>query len=476
MTQPASRHSARRRSLAMCLGALRRQISSPSSVSLKRHRVMSDAAWSLFGVVGSALSGLLVVRLSSALIAPAEYGRASLALGAIALLGIVIIVPAMATLQRLNFDYLHRDLGGWFAGRAWRMAGAIGLVGAAAYLLMAAGYALVGGRNLLDLCIPAVIAIAIQPLYALRTGFLEAHRRQRALAMATIVLKLLHPVVLVALLAFAIPPAASVIVAPALAMVVLTATLRTPGRQFAETSPPSGALPNGAYLHRQMLSMGWWLPLTNVATWMLTTADRYIVQHYIGVTAVGVYVMNYSLWSLPYILLNGWLELVTRPIVYAAAAQHDWTRIRQTILARIAVGAGCSVIGTAILLHLRSPIAASLLGSLYSTSYAFTLCIALAHCLMVVGYSAVPIFLASKQAGLLVRSSWLAAFGLIACEILLVPQIGIMGAALATLGSYALWSALVVRTAFSHLNRLASERAAPRTETWSSDIAFRTAI
>jgi O-antigen/teichoic acid export membrane protein len=424
-----------------------------AAAALLSRRLARDGFWSLLGTLASVVAGVVTVKLVAQMVPPAEYGSASLVLGIVALTSTVINVPLMSAHQRFFHDYAQRGALAWFTGRARRAAVVAAAFGVVSYFIIALAYGRAHNPAFVRLGWAAVVLIVAQPFFGLTTNGLEGRRNQRALAVVNTAPKVLNPVLLFVFLAAQLRAAAAVVLAQALAMaLVLSVTewlrpreedVRAGTHQRAETDR----------LHRAAMAMMWALPVANMGSWVMTTADRYIIQGYMTPQAVGVYAMNYGLWSLPFLILNGWLEVLTRPIIYSAAARADWRAMKRAVLGRLIAGIGLSITGAAALYLLRSLVSHWFLSARYAVDDRLILAILVAHCCMVAGYSLVPVFLALKRTAPLALCACMGGAVLVTTEIVWVPRIGIRGAAYATLVAYAAWVVFLLICARPTLRR-----------------------
>lgn len=418
-------------------------------------RVVSEGAWSLAGTVVSVLAGLASVKIITRLVDAESYGRASLVLGIVALVNGLVTGPAHTAQVRIYFDYLGKGLGRWFAREFNRILAVCTGVGAATYLIIAMVYGAMGHQLYLTLAIPALFLIMAQPYFSRTATFLEAHRQQRQLAILNTVQKALYPLILLGFLLTPVRRDMSIVVAQAIALVVLALGWRAPRGQMESAGQPDGGSPTRD-LRNALLGFGWSLPLSWASMWVLTTLARYVLEHFRPLSEVGVYTINFSLWATPFILLNGWLETLTRPIIFGRAAALDQAGIRRAILQRLAVGMAAAIAGMALLWIAGPWIARLLLGERYWAGRTLTLVICAAQLLMVAGYSLTAAFLAIKKAYVVaVVTACGGGANLIAC-LILVPTFGMIGAAWSCLIGYLVWTAIFAVLAFREFrtNRL----------------------
>lgn len=417
-------------------------------------RLFSEGVWSLLGNVVPLAGGLAVVKITTKWVPTAAVGQASLVLGAVVLLNNLLVGPLLVAQLRVYFDYVERGMARWFAAAFRRITLGAAAVAVLLYAATAVAMWARGTAVYLDLFIPAAVLLLAQPHLNAQSAYLEAHRQQRALFLTNTAQRLLHPLLLLALILAHRPPSLAIVASQASAIVVVTLALRPPTLQVNSRIIPSDAAAESRELRRGLLNFGWSLPVGYALMWVVTTTDRFFLGHYASFSDVGIYTVNYGLWSIPYMVLNGWLEVFTRPIVYGHAARGDWRSVRRILEYRAAAACALGVVGTLILYRLSGPIAEVLLGRNYWVSRRLMLVIAVAHNCQAIGYSVVPLFLAAKRPMPIMISTAVAAALTIASGFLLVPTMGILGSAVGTLIAYLAWSILLLSQARGYADRL----------------------
>lgn len=407
-------------------------------------KLSSDAYWSLAGTLVGFLANLLAIKIITSLVRTNEYGQASLALGVIALLNNLFIGSLMTAQRRIYFDYLERGMGQWFARVFKGVLGAAGLIAFFLYLAVALVYRLQGKPVYLNLLFPVALILITQPYMDSLFLYLEAHRKQRLIAVLTVLQKALYPLCLWFLLASHFSQAKAIIISQAVGAIILLSLFRTPKEHAESSKYPASHQQELSCLRKSILGFGWALPLGNLAMWVQTTSDRYLLEYFSTIDTVGIYVINYSFWSIPYLLLNGWLEVFTRPLLYKKAAEGDWRGLKYVIVARTLFGVTLSILGTVLLYFVGESIASAILGTQYWTGRKLMMSIAIGHCFYVIGYSVLPVFLAGKKTQMILIAASIAAFINLASNFVAIPSYGILGAALSTLISYVIWAAVLV--------------------------------
>lgn len=404
-------------------------------------RLRHDASWSLAGILLGLLSSLVTLKIIGKLVPAAEYGSASLVIGLVALLNQFIAGPLVSERVRLYFDHLKqgdtRPLARVLQGLLLR----VSTLMTAIYLAFAGVLYFRGQAAYFELLLPVLILLFMQPQLVAAFGQLEAHRNFRGLSIAQPLQTVLQVPLLLGLLWLAVQGSMSILLAQALAAFLVFAVLawRWRGARSVDAAGAESALAGSA-----ISNFGWSLYLFNLASWIMATSDRYLIDHFAARADVGVYVINYAFWAVPYTVLNGWIHMFSRPRIYARAADHASDRVLRAVLGTLAAGIGFALLGTLVIYFVGKPLALWVLGDKYWHSPALMMLLASAHIFFLVGHTSSTYFLAVKRSHWLWISALLAAFFSVGANIILLPRWGIVGAAFVTLCAYALWSVLML--------------------------------
>ena len=421
---------------------------------LRSRALLPDAWWSLVGNVFSVLSGLAAVKVIARFVPSAEYGRASLALGVIGLLTLFVLNPLLTAHLRLYFDHLKRgSADSYYAGSKWLLLCAA-IVSTALYALIAIASRWTGNHLYLALLLPAALLLFITPHVTATYNYLEAQRRYRALAFATVLPRAGQVPFLLALLLTDLSGGCDIILSQALAALALVLVFANQGYSSGQPSArPSGSQETKVWGGPASQFCGG-LYVATFFGWVLTTSDRYLVGHYLNLSAVGVYAMNYGLWSIPYQILNGWLEIVARSRTYSRAASGDWKVVDRVLWLRVGTAFTAALLGTILLCFVGRRIALMLVGESYWSSWKLMILIASGHIFWVTGSAAMSVLLAGKNANILTVANISGATVNVLLNIYLIPRWGILAAGATTLLSYVLWACILVAGAASLMRRL----------------------
>ena len=434
----------------------------PACSSTIKRRLSANALWSLGGNVVSTLTGLLVVKITCQRVEPADYGAASLIPGCVlAFVNSAVIGPIMTAHLRLFFDYSHVGLEVRFA-KAFRTVLFFAILcSVAIYIAIAAAYRIVGQSIYVKLLLPAVCLIVTQAFLTLITNHLEARRSYRPLAFANVASKGSQLAALFPLLAAQVSGVNAILFSQVAANIATNVLYRR-RLKLPDVEEPERRLEDEASvcvdsLVVKFVKFGWALPCGTVASWILATGDRYVLEHFVSIREVGRYTMNYGFWSIPFLLLNGWLELLTRPRLYAAAAAQQWTAVADIIRYRLGSGFAIGSVGLVSYIVAGKSLAFAMLGERYWAGGAVMVTIGLAHLFYVAGYSIVPFFAAKQPNKILWAISAAAAIDM-TYDIFAIRSQGILGAAIGTLLGYITFVvvALILARRLIHLYKLDS--------------------
>lgn len=417
-------------------------------------RVRHDASWSLAGNLLTVLSGLATLKIIGKLVSTADYGAASLVLGVCALLNQFIANPLLSERLRLYFDQLkqgnQRPLSAAMEGLLVRTSALIATI----YIGMSALLYFRGQPTYLSLLLPVLLLIFMQPQLSVAFNQLEAHRDYRGLSLAQPLVNVLQVPLLLVLLWMAVSGAVSIVLAQALAalLVFVPLAIRSRAQTASELSTLESSLSRGS-----ISSFGWSLYVFNVTSWIMGTSDRYLIDHFLTRGDVGVYVINYSFWAIPYTVLNGWINSFSRPRLYARAADQAWGRVLRVVLGTLGAGVGIAIAGTCLIYFVGKHLALLILGERFWYSENLMMLLAAAHIFFLIGHTTSSYFLALKNSHWVWISSFIAALFNIGANIVLLPKWGIVAAAFTTFATYAIWALMMLAGMFVLSRRMASQ-------------------
>lgn len=173
---------------------------------------------------------------------------------------------------------------------------------------------------------------------------------------------------------------------------------------------------------------------------VLAAGDRLLVEHYLGFSSVARYHVAYVIGSIGTVLLsafnNAWA-----PIILGAKESDRWEELASTALLvhRLAAGVACFIaLLSPIALEIAVPAGYEVAGLVAPVSL-----IAVSALFMSAYLAGIHVVFHARRTGALAWISPLAACANIALNLALIPRMGLMGAALATVAAYGLQAGFV---------------------------------
>jgi len=192
-----------------------------------------------------------------------------------------------------------------------------------------------------------------------------------------------------------------------------------------------------AEIFRKTLRYG--LPLTaNFAVrYVITTSDRLIIGYFLGASAAGLYAASYDLgWRLLTLIFSS-IELAVTPLVFRAFEQQDRTQALRFLSQVRTLTWAVSAPVAAVLIAAPRPLVEMTLGAKFRESALIVIpWIALAYLLFVIMNFYNYAFKLGLRTELQVLVMALGAGVNLLTNVLLIPRIGLLGAAIATTAAF----------------------------------------
>jgi O-antigen/teichoic acid export membrane protein len=414
-------------------------------------RLVPDTLWTLTNNFLTVASGLVIFKIISHWIAASDYGRASLVLGIVGLLNSLIAGPLVLAHMRLYFDHAKNGEGEQYFQTVKRLLLLTAAGMSAVYLLFSGASAILGESVYWTLALPAILLLFTQTQLSGTFAFLEVGKAYRALTIAVAASKILQVPALVALLYLSVSRPASIVFSQAVASAVVVFVWSLLPSFYVRTSTTkfSMAKISAAAMH----VFGWSIYLFNLFSWLLTTSDRYIIEHFWSTKEVGIYALNYGLWSVPFLSMNAWLEQLVRARLYESAEADDRKKMMSLIRRRLMLTATLGTTMTAAIYFVGSQIAVMVIGERYWFGTQLMMLICVAHLFYVLAASLHVVFHAVKRTHALMWIAIVTSVANVAANLVLVPKMGIIGAGWSTLAAYVLMFVITILTAWFVLLR-----------------------
>ena len=415
---------------------------------IRGRRIVADALWASLGVSGSAVFSLLQVLAISRWADNADYGRATLVLGAIGLANGILIGPLSQSHLRLLFDYRQSGLELSFERVYTSLQVKVSVACVAAYLLFALAMASQGKTFYLASLPFACVILSIQPQFARELNRLEASRNQRRINVASLLNQAVILSALVLLLRIpTIPGDVAVLVAQVAGPTSAMLWLRRGRSSIEDNASAEETTFVSKKVMASVFSYGWSLPLTWLTYWLMSNSDRYFLESFLSEAAVGTYSVNSSLWSKPFMLLNGTLETLTRPLIYRSSAGHQGPSVLAVLKGRLLVTVGASFLAILAIAIAWKTADDWLLAPHYRGTRSLAITIAVAYTLHAIAHCFTPVLLGRGLAHLSLVAAVSGAAASATCNYFLIPKYGMSGAASAAAVGYLVFaSAMALAT------------------------------
>ncbi len=191
--------------------------------------------------------------------------------------------------------------------------------------------------------------------------------------------------------------------------------------------------------------------LTGLSYWLINLGDRYVIGYFMGASAVGIYSASYNLGA----VLLFFYALLAGTLLPAIVNSYENNRIQEVktylkyslkllLMFTIPSFFGLSILSKSLLVTLATPE--------FAMAYMVVSIVALAtllYCCSFINTSVLELFKETKKVSIIFGAS--ASINLI-MNIVLVPRIGILGAAIATLITFAIHLFVVSKLSFKRLS------------------------
>ena len=218
-------------------------------------------------------------------------------------------------------------------------------------------------------------------------------------------------------------------------------------RSFRELSPSGYS----RELRASIMSYGFPLIATNVASWALTLSDRYVIEYFRGSREVGLYSVSYGLADRTIMLAVSVIVLASAPIV-----METWERRGEKATAEfIAHVTRCFLVvlapATVGLALLSEPVTALIAAEEYLEGHRVVPMVAAAAFLFGLQRNFQLALLLRKKTRLIMYIVVLSGIANVLLNLLFVPRYGYIAAGWTTLASYVLFSTATIVVSRKHL-------------------------
>lgn len=422
-----------------------------SDRSARRRRLLTlgrESAWLIAAQGLVALAGLIALRQLTALLPEAEYGQAYLLINGAGLVLSVVSATLSQAANRFFHDSRREGALDALLGFVWR---------AEVWLLLAAG-AVYGPLAwwLGGFAGPDVVAYVVLPAYLALTSFqqitlglLNTARRRGAYAALLVADAWLRPGLALLLGHLWRPDANAVLGGYAVASVVTGGASLALLWRMGSLAPARLPMPDRARVLELLRYAAPYVGLT-ACTWVMSLSDRYLVQWLLGGKDTGLYVAGYQVGNILPTMAGALFCQLCLPLVFQRASEgpaaaerslSSWTRLFVWYTA--AVGSLFWVVRGWLLRWLVAPAyweAESVVGWVGLATF-------LLNAANVFGIA----FLIAKRTDRMLATQVVSALVNVVANLVLIPRLGLQGAAISTLATYAVYLGAVVLLGRAHV-------------------------
>jgi len=216
-----------------------------------------------------------------------------------------------------------------------------------------------------------------------------------------------------------------------LASSVLTRSEQTPNR--------GTDLGSGEFRARQLLEYGVPLSLNSLMLQVVHSSDRFLIALLLGESAAGVYAAAYDLTQQTIALFLRATANASVPLIFKAALENEQKRLESYLRENLALLLTIGIAGIALFWEVVPALVSRLIGAAYRESLPLLMPI-IAAATVAVGlrthHFLLPLMIKEKTV-LAVPASFVAMLTKVLANLWLLPRMGLLGAALATLMGYA---------------------------------------
>ena len=296
-------------------------------------RLAREGAWVLSGQVASIIGALVLVRVLTEYLEPAQYGQLALGLTVAALVNQVVMGGVTAGIGRFySIAAEKNDVPGYLHASQRLMGYATSAVVAIALVLMG-GLLWLGYSQWMGLAAVALVFSVLSGYNASLSGIQNAARQRAVVAFHGSLDAGLKILLAVGVMLWLGRSSTAVVLGYALSSLLVTGSQLLFLRRLIR---PQGKKPQAfANWGRQIWTYSWPFSVFGVFTWMQQISDRWALQTFASGHDVGLYAVVFQLGYTPIGLATGMAMTFLGPILYhrsGSAADHA----RNTSVHRIA--------------------------------------------------------------------------------------------------------------------------------------------
>ena len=405
-------------------------------IFLKQYKhLIIEGGWVFFGQISVAVISLIGLRILTE-IAPANIlGGATLLLGSLTLLRNIFTGPISTTQIRFHPEYVNKGHAKWFNDKIKELY--IKLLGISILVFVIFFFVWVHlssyAFNLLLLII-LILYYTLDAIKSFKINRLSAERRQKYTAIwQTIDAFLVNVFFIVALLI--IKNLESYLAGQSVGLFI--GLLIFGFISYPKLENKQKVKPDYSEIKSKVLRYGLpFIPLALVS-WISNLGDRYIIGNYMSLNDVGIYTAVYSIASRPFLMVGGILSGFFRPILFQKESKNDYVNARNIFKVWVLATSIIFFLGIALYYFVGHLLINLFLAKAYSQNvFLIFIIIGIAYAVFSLNQIIENRIFSFGSSHKILLPSVVAAIYNIGANFLLIPVLGLEGAALATLISF----------------------------------------
>jgi O-antigen/teichoic acid export membrane protein len=316
---------------------------------IRRHgeqfsRLAGEGAYVLLGQIAAVLGSLVLVRVLTEYLEPAQYGQLALSMTAAGLMNQLIMGAVSNGIGRFySVAVENNDAAGYYAG-------AVRLFAYAAATVCVSGGLLLTWLPYAGIVLPLIAVSIVNGCASALNNLQNASRRRAMVALHGAMDAWLRVALTYAVLVYVSVAAAAVLFAYALGslLVCISQFLQLPP-QLRHRMPHTSKAQNGERWTKQIWAFSWPFAAWGVFTWAQQASDRWALQAFTSTTQVGQYAVAFQLSFAPIGMATGLFISLVSPILFEQAgdasdprrnARNHAVAMRLAVLGLCVTGAG----------------------------------------------------------------------------------------------------------------------------------------
>lgn len=389
--------------------------------------ILGDGLWVASGQIATGVLSIVGTRLVTQIVSPELYGTVNLVQNALLFVRSLFCTPLFGAAVRY---FPESERGGYSPALRRVLNRFLGLSIVGVVSLAVIGGLIWSSRS----GIPSTVIFILIVLVVADVGrtleftLFNSARRQRPLAILSILEALARPLLIIGAVLLFGPTVQAVLGAIALSIIVPLTGAYATGRPYLSGRQES--IPSG--LVAEMCQYA--IPLIPLAllNWTISVSDRYIIGWVSHDTAkVGVYAAGYGLISQPFILIQAIITLTLRPVYFSAVTQDEHERAKRIFHVWLGISLGACTLAASFIVLTREFLVSLLLGPQYRGAVVVVPWIALGYVIYVFDQVLEQKLLAHKRTSEVLVAQICGAVASVVVTIPLVEQFGMIGAAYA---------------------------------------------